>query len=172
MKRTDHTEPEPPVDGGGAADRDWYAWLIDPLPTAEFERDYYEQRLLHAPRAAPSYYAELLSVADLDVVLGTHSAGHRDISLVRGDGDGNVPSREYTNDGRPRASARGREVLRRRRDRRLQPAPQAGAGPGAALRRARAALLVAGPDQRVPDPAPMRRASPPTGTPTTSSCCR
>ena len=89
---TDHTEPEPANDG----DRDWYAWLIDPLPTAEFERDYYEQRLLHVPRAAPSYYAELLSVADLDVVLGTHSAGHGDIGLVRG--DGNVPRREYTND--------------------------------------------------------------------------
>ena len=35
-------------------------------------------------------------MADLDVVLGTHSAGHRDISLVRG--DGNVPTGEYTND--------------------------------------------------------------------------
>jgi len=30
---TDHTEPTPAVPGGGAADRDWYAWLIDPLPT-------------------------------------------------------------------------------------------------------------------------------------------
>ena len=95
MTRTDHTEPEPPA-AGGRADRDWYAWLIDPLPTAEFERDYYEQRLLHVPRRAPSYYAELLSVADLDIVLGTHSAGRGDISLVRG--DGNVPPREYTND--------------------------------------------------------------------------
>ena len=87
---TDHTEP------GLAIDRDWYSWLIDPLPTAEFERDYYEQRLLHLRRTASPYYAELLSVADLDVVLGTHSAGHRDIGLVRGDGD--VPSGEYTND--------------------------------------------------------------------------
>ena len=95
MTKTDHTEPEPPA-AGGRADRDWYAWLIDPLPTAEFERDYYEQRLLHVPRRAPSYYAELLSVADLDVVLGTHSAGHGDISLVRG--DGSVPPREYAND--------------------------------------------------------------------------
>ena len=87
---TDHTGPGP------AIDRDWYAWLIDPLPTAAFERDYYEQRLFHIRRTAPSYYAELLSVTDLDVVLGTHAAGHRDISLVRGDGD--VPPREYAND--------------------------------------------------------------------------
>ena len=87
---TDHTE------SGPAIDRDWYAWLIDPLPTAEFERDYYEQRLLQVRRKASPYYAELLSVNDLDAVLGTHSAGHRDIGLVRG--DGNVPPGEYTND--------------------------------------------------------------------------
>ena len=87
---TDHTEPGP------AVDRDWYAWLIDPLPTAEFERDYYEQRLLHVRREAASYYAELLSAADLDVVLGTHAASHRDVKLVRGDGD--VAPGEYAND--------------------------------------------------------------------------
>jgi len=88
---TDHNRPEP------AIDRDWYAWLIDPLPTEEFERDYYEQRLLHIRRRAFPYYAELLAVADLDIVLGTHAAGHRDVKLVRGDGD--VPVGEYTNSG-------------------------------------------------------------------------
>ena len=87
---TDHTEPGP------ALDRDWYRWLIDPLPPAEFERDYYEQRLAHVRRGTSAYYAELLSVADLDVVLGTHAAGHPDIRLVRGDGD--VAPGEYTND--------------------------------------------------------------------------
>ena len=87
---TDHTAPEP------AIDRDWYAWLIDPLPAVEFENDYYEQRLVHIRRKASAYYADLLSVSDLDIVLGTHSAGHRDIKLVRADGD--VASREYTND--------------------------------------------------------------------------
>ena len=88
---TDHIRPEP------AIDRDWYAWLIDPLPTEAFERDYYEQRLLHIRRRASPYYAELLAVADLDVVLGTHAAGHRDVKLVRGDGD--VPVGEYTDSG-------------------------------------------------------------------------
>ena len=87
---TDHTEPGP------AMDRDWFAWLIDPLPAAEFERDYYEQRLLHVRRKAAPYYAELLSATDLDVVLGTHAASHRDVKLVRGDGD--VAPREYAND--------------------------------------------------------------------------
>ncbi len=80
---------------GQAIDRDWYAWLIDPLSTVEFEDDYYEQRLLHIRRKASAYYAGLLSVSDLDMVLGTHSAGHRDIKLVRDDGD--VASREYLN---------------------------------------------------------------------------
>ena len=86
---TDHAQP------GLTGDRDWYAWLIDPLPAAEFERDYYEQRLVHIRRNAPAYYAELLSVADLDVVLGTHAASYPDIKLVRGDGD--VAASEYTN---------------------------------------------------------------------------
>ena len=138
---TDHSKPGP------AVDRDWYAWLIDPLPTAEFERDYYEQRLLHVRRQAPAYYAELLSVTDLDIVLGTHAAGHRDIKLVRG--DGSVASREYANDAGRVLPLEGREALRRRRDHRLQPTPYACAGAGAAVRRARAALFVAGPDQRV-----------------------
>ena len=86
---TDYSDLGPAVDG------DWYAWLIDPLPTAEFERRYYEQRLAHIQRRASPYYAALLSVTDLDTVLGTHSTAHPDISLVRGDGD--VSRGEYTN---------------------------------------------------------------------------
>ena len=87
---TDHTRRV------AAIDHDWFAWLIDPLPTDEFERDYYEQRLVHIRRDASPYYAELLSVADLDNVLGTHSASYPDIKLVRGDGD--VDAGGYTND--------------------------------------------------------------------------
>lgn len=87
---TDNTRPVP------AMDRDWYAWLIDPLPTDEFERDFYEQRLVHVRREASPYYAALLSVADLDTVLGTHSASYPDIKLVRGDGD--VDAGDYTSD--------------------------------------------------------------------------
>lgn len=86
---TDYRESKP------AIERDWYAWLIDPLPTAEFERDYYEQRLIHIQRKTSPYYDELLSVADLDNVLGTHSAKYPDISLVRGDSD--VARGDYAN---------------------------------------------------------------------------
>ncbi len=89
---TDHS---PRRTAGG---RDWYAWLIDPLSSAEFERDYYERRLCHIRREPSPYYEELVSFGDLDLVLGTHSAGQGDIQLVRSDGD--VASREYTQNGR------------------------------------------------------------------------
>ncbi len=90
---TDQPNPELEVD------RDWYAWLIDPLSTAEFESEYYEQQPFHIRRETSLNYSELLSVADLDAVLGSHSASYPDISLVRGDGD--VASSKYTyGDGR------------------------------------------------------------------------
>ncbi len=81
-----------------AGGRDWYAWLIDPLSAAEFERDYYERRLCHIRREPSPCYEELLSFGDLDIVLGTHAAGREDIQLVRNDGD--VARREYTKNGR------------------------------------------------------------------------
>ena len=89
---TDRSTRPPPND------RDWYAWLIDPLPGAEFERDYYEQQLCHVRREPSPYYEELLSIGDLDLVLGTHAAGPGDIQVVRSDGD--VARRRYTKDGR------------------------------------------------------------------------
>lgn len=76
--------------------RDWYAWLVDPLSVTDFEREYYEKRLVHIRRTAGAYYSELLSVGDLDTVLGTHAAKHPDISLVSGNGD--VPRHDYTDD--------------------------------------------------------------------------
>ena len=75
-------------------DRDPFAWLIDPLATAEFDRDYYEQRPCHIVRADADYYAGLLSIADLDAVLGTHNAAYPDISLVRGEDP--IPRDAYT----------------------------------------------------------------------------
>ena len=74
--------------------RDWYAWLIDPLPASDFERDYYERKPVHIRRDSSGHFADLLSVRDLDNVLGTHSVRHPDISLVRG--GANVPVAAYT----------------------------------------------------------------------------
>ena len=70
------------------------AWLIDPLAPAVFEQNFYEQRHCHFTRADDSYYANLLNVRNLDVVLGTHDVTPLDISLVRGEDD--VPKRAYT----------------------------------------------------------------------------
>ena len=66
---------------------DSYAWMIDPLPTAEFDQAFYEQRLCLVQRAVPSYYESLLSRQDLDTVLGTHRLRHPEVNLVRGDDD-------------------------------------------------------------------------------------
>ena len=73
---------------------DAFAWLIDPVTASEFERNFYEQRLCLIARTDPGYYAGLLDVQDLDVVLGTHNVSHPKVSLVRGDGD--VPKSAYT----------------------------------------------------------------------------
>jgi len=61
--------------------------MIDPLPTAEFDQAFYEQRLCLVQRAVPSYYERLLSRQDLDTVLGTHRLRHPEVNLVRGDDD-------------------------------------------------------------------------------------
>ncbi len=69
-------------------------WLIQPVSTSEFENDYYERRLCVVNRAAPSYYADLLSSQDLDRVLGTHGLGYPEINLVHGEDD--VERRSYS----------------------------------------------------------------------------
>ena len=71
-------------------------WLVDPVDTAAFERDFYERELCRIHRDSPDYYRELLTVADLDTVLGSHGVSYPDISLVAGDTD--IASSEYTND--------------------------------------------------------------------------
>lgn len=70
-----------------------YAWLLDPLPPGEFEATYYQRRICVIRRQAPDYYRRLLSLDDLDLVLGTHTARHPEINVVRRDRD--VPTSEY-----------------------------------------------------------------------------
>jgi ribosomal protein L16 Arg81 hydroxylase len=78
---------------------DSLVWLIDPVTRQEFERNFYERQLCLVTRSNPSYYADLLSVADLDTILGTHDVTQTEVKLVRGEQD--VPRRSY-------ASASGR----------------------------------------------------------------
>ena len=72
---------------------DQYAWLLDPVSTRTFEEEYYERRLLHVVRDRAGYFDALLSVPQLDTVLGTHRVKHPDVSLVRGEED--LPRSEY-----------------------------------------------------------------------------
>lgn len=62
-----------------------FAWLIDPVATKDFERDYYERRPCRIIRTDAGYYGDLLKVRDLDAVLGTHDVAYPDIRLVRGE---------------------------------------------------------------------------------------
>jgi bifunctional lysine-specific demethylase and histidyl-hydroxylase MINA len=73
---------------------DLFAWLLDPLSTAEFERTFYQKKVLVVPRQAPRYYSELLSVEELDRVLGTHASRFPDLSIVQTGRD--IPSSQYT----------------------------------------------------------------------------
>lgn len=84
------SEPSSSPDNG----QDSLAWLIEPLPTSEFTRVYYERRLCLVSRSAPSYYDDLLSSEELDRVLGTHVLNRPEINLVRGEDD--VERRSYS----------------------------------------------------------------------------
>lgn len=72
------------------------AWLIDPIGPAEFQREFFERRLCLVERPEPNYYADLLSLRDLDLVLGTHDVRHPGIRLARGEDD--IPVSAYTHE--------------------------------------------------------------------------
>ena len=64
--------------GRGQSGSRWYAWLIDPLPTAEFERDYYEQRILHVVDLMALHHVDPQFLPETDLmpaVLGPFIAG-------------------------------------------------------------------------------------------------
>src|SRR5215475_6647980 len=72
---------------GGAVDSesDTFAWLVHPLDPGEFEREYYEKKVCVVNRATGSYHQDLLCLADLDRVLGTHLIRHPDLNIVQVD---------------------------------------------------------------------------------------
>jgi ribosomal protein L16 Arg81 hydroxylase len=57
-------------------------WLVAPLDVREFAAEFYEKRACVVRRGQPGYYAGLLSLADLDRVLGTHAPYHPDVNVV------------------------------------------------------------------------------------------
>jgi ribosomal protein L16 Arg81 hydroxylase len=58
-------------------------WLVAPLEAERFEAEYYEKQVCVVRRGQPDYYADLLTLADLDEVLGTHAPRHPDVSVVQ-----------------------------------------------------------------------------------------
>jgi ribosomal protein L16 Arg81 hydroxylase len=99
-------------------------WLVAPLEVRRFAEEYYEKRVCVVRRGQPGYHAGLLSLQDLDRVLGTHAPHHPDVSVVQAgreirrgdftDGDGRVDALRVA-----RLFAQGATVVFGRLDRRL-----------------------------------------------------
>jgi hypothetical protein len=70
-----------------------FAWLLRPMAADDFEHRYYQQRFCLVHRDVPGYYRDLLSVADLDQVLGSHAIRHPDLQIVRFEEE--IPLSEY-----------------------------------------------------------------------------
>jgi ribosomal protein L16 Arg81 hydroxylase len=72
---------------------DAIAWILDRPDTGEFVSEYLGRRWLHAVNERRDRFAELLSLAQLDEVLGTYGVRLPTIRLVRADED--IPASEY-----------------------------------------------------------------------------
>jgi ribosomal protein L16 Arg81 hydroxylase len=95
-----------PTDRSGGEPVHPLAWLLDPFDLQQFLDEYYEKKPLVVRRQTPGYFRELLSLADLDNVLGTHGIRHPDLNIVSFGKD--IPHAEYTvadNEVDPRKAA-------------------------------------------------------------------
>lgn len=72
---------------------DALAWILGVADSAEFVEQHLGQRWYHAPHEQRDRFSELLSLGELDEILGTHGLGLSKIRLVRADED--IPL-EYT----------------------------------------------------------------------------
>jgi ribosomal protein L16 Arg81 hydroxylase len=68
-------------------------WLLETESTDSFLSEYLNERYLVAGRPDPDRFAQLLSVAELDEILGTYGLRFPDVRMVRSDQD--VPHTEY-----------------------------------------------------------------------------
>jgi ribosomal protein L16 Arg81 hydroxylase len=71
------------------------AWLLHPFDLQQFMDEYYEKKPLIVRRQDPGYFRGLLSLADLDAVIGTHGIRHPDLNIVSLGKD--IPHADYTN---------------------------------------------------------------------------
>jgi ribosomal protein L16 Arg81 hydroxylase len=72
-----------PDAGGTARARAVLQWILAPEDIDGFFADSFERRVLHTRRGTKGYWGSLLSLADLDAVLGTHQVKHPDVRLVQ-----------------------------------------------------------------------------------------
>ena len=72
-----------------------YAWLLQPLSTDLFEQKFYERKHCLVSRDQHDYYQKLLSIKDLDDVIGSQAAKFPDVRLVQGDRD--IDASAYSN---------------------------------------------------------------------------
>ncbi len=59
-----------------------FDWIIQPVDTATFFKDYYERRTLLVERRDPDYYGDLLDIAAIERHIATQSPRHPDVVLV------------------------------------------------------------------------------------------
>ena len=72
---------------------DVLAWLLGRADSSDFVAEQLGRTWVHAEHADRARFADLLSLAQLDEILGTHAVRHPGIRLVRADQD--VPAAEY-----------------------------------------------------------------------------
>jgi len=72
-------------------------WLIDPISTETFFREFWEQKPLVINRRRPDYFRSLLSLDEVDRVLTTLDLRHPNITLK--DAARSITSADYTIDG-------------------------------------------------------------------------
>lgn len=70
------------------------AQVLSPLDISRFLKEYWEQNLLYIPRENPDYYAELLTMTDLDRVISTFGLRYPSLRLVKN--GVSIPSTKYT----------------------------------------------------------------------------
>jgi len=72
---------------------DALAWVLGVPDSREFVAEHLGRAWMHAPTDEPGRFADLLSLAQLDEVLGTFGLKHPSIRLVRAEQD--IPTHEY-----------------------------------------------------------------------------
>ncbi|MBN9391694.1 MAG: hypothetical protein J0I20_26910 [Chloroflexi bacterium] len=70
------------------------AQVLSPLDLSRFFNEYWEQTLLYIPRENPAYYAELLSMSDMDRIIATFGLRAPSLRLVK-NGE-SIPLAKYT----------------------------------------------------------------------------